>query len=321
MQPAGTLPSARYSGIITMKRIGFSLSAAPLSHAAGGSEPSELRLRRAREPTLQIRVGALLSALVPLLPFAVTGALYELLRGVFRQHGPVHVGDLLALEQRFFSVPTAAGARALSEVVAQQPHVWLDAWCGATYLLFLIEILGATAYLSWRWRARAWELSLGFLIVNLLGWLIWIAYPAAPPWYADVFALRGTAPDVASSAAGLARFDALIGMPLAASFYAKSADVFGAMPSLHVAYSTLVVWAVAPLGRRPLIAATAFASSMAFSAVYLRHHYILDVLAGMLLALTVAAGIRSVRWLAVSGHAVSGHGRPVLPLRDRGGDP
>jgi membrane-associated phospholipid phosphatase len=262
---------------------------------------------------------ALLTALAPLLPFALTGALYELLRGVFRQHGPVHVRDLLALEQRFFSVATPEGPRALSELVAQHPHVLLDACCGATYLLFLIEILGATAALSVRWRSRAWELSLGFLIVNLLGWLIWIAYPAAPPWYADAFALRASAPDVASSAAGLARFDALVGLPLAATFYAKSADVFGAMPSLHVAYSTLVVWAVAPLGRGPWIAACLFASSMAFSAIYLRHHYILDVLAGISLAIIVAACIRAVRWLAVrQGSALPAAGKVPLALRERG---
>jgi len=291
-----------------MRRFGFSLSAAPGSRGKGARLPE--------------RLVSLLEALAPLLPFAVTGALYELLRGVFRQHGPVHVGDLLALEQRFFSVPTSTGPRALSEVVAQHPHVLLDLWCGATYLLFLIEILAATLWLSLRWRSRAWELSIGFLIVNLLGWSVWIAYPAAPPWYADIFASRATAPDVASNAAGLVRFDALVGLPLAESFYAKSADVFGAMPSLHVAYSTLVVWAVAPLGRRPLLAATIFASSLAFSAVYLRHHYILDVLAGLLLALMVAASLRAVRWLTVRRATVAAlAGELPLTLRERGGSP
>src|SRR6185295_17861179 len=113
-QPVGDGRRAQHCGTIMMRRFGFSLS--------------------------------LLEALAPLLPFAVTGALYELLRGVFRQHGPVHVRDLLALEQRFFSVPTSTGPRALSEVVAQHPHVLLDLWCGATYLLFLIEILAATLW-------------------------------------------------------------------------------------------------------------------------------------------------------------------------------
>jgi membrane-associated phospholipid phosphatase len=300
-----------------MRRIGFSLSGAPAAEAS--PELSELAVRAPRRRALSARVWAVLTAIAPLLPFAVTGAVYELLRGVFRQHGPVHVRDLLALEQRFFSVSTSEGPRALSEVIAQHPHVWLDACCGLTYLLFLIEIVTVTAVLSVRWRSRAWELSLGFLIVNLLGWLIWIAYPAAPPWYADAFALRDAAPDVASSAAGLARFDALVGLPVAASFYAKSADVFGAMPSLHVAYATLVVWAVAPLGRWPFTAAAAFASSMAFSAIYLRHHYILDVLAGMLLAISVAGCICAVRCFAVRrGPALPVARVPCMP-RDRGG--
>jgi membrane-associated phospholipid phosphatase len=290
-----------------------------MSGADGSPVLPEIAVLAPRARRRSWRVVALLTGIAPLLPFAVTGALYELLRSVFRQHGPVHVRDLLALEQRYFSVTTPEGPRALSEVIARHPHVWLDACCGVTYLLFLIEILGATAVLAARWRSRAWELSLGFLMVNLLGWLIWIAYPAAPPWYADAFALGGSAPDVASSAAGLARFDALVGLPVAASFYAKSADVFGAMPSLHVAYSTLVVWAVAPLGRGPLIAASVFASSMAFSAVYLRHHYVLDVLAGVSLAITVATCIGAVRWLAVGrGPALPVASKVPLTLRERG---
>ncbi|HEU4582604.1 MAG TPA: phosphatase PAP2 family protein [Polyangiaceae bacterium] len=299
-----------------MRRIGFSLSGAPA--ADGSAQLSELAVRAPRQRALSQRFLAVLAAIAPLLPFAATGALYELLRGVFRQHGPVHVRDLLALEQRFFSVSTQHGPRALSEVIAQRTHVWLDVTCGLTYLLFLIEILAVSAALSARWRSRAWELSLGFLIVNLLGWMIWMAYPAAPPWYADAFALQGSTPEVASSAAGLARFDALVGLPVAASFYAKSADVFGAMPSLHVAYATLVVWAVAPLGRWPFCAAALFASSMAFSAIYLRHHYILDVLAGMLLAITVAGCICVVRRLAVRRGPVLGLARVRTP-RDRGG--
>ena len=301
-----------------MRRIGSSLSGAPLSRVDGSCELSELAVPAPRQRTLSRRAVALLAAIAPLLPFAVTGALYELLRGVFRQHGPVHIRDLMELEQRLFSVPTSEGPRALSEVVAQHPHVWLDAYCGAIYLLFLIESLAATTALSLRRRSRAWELSLSFLIVNLLGWLIWIAYPAAPPWYADAVALGAPARDVASSAAGLARFDALVGLPLAADFYAKSADVFGAMPSLHVAYATLVVWAAAPFGRWPLLAAFAFASSMAFSAIYLRHHYVLDVLAGMLLASAVAASLRALRWLAVRAPALPVTLNAPLTLRDRG---
>jgi membrane-associated phospholipid phosphatase len=94
--------------------------------------------------------------------------------------------------------------------------------------------------------------------------------------------------DAASSPAGLARMDALLGVPLAASFYSQSANVFGAMPSLHCAYATLVAWMVFPLRGALRWATLAFALSMVFSAVYLRHHYILDVLAGIVLAIPFA---------------------------------
>jgi membrane-associated phospholipid phosphatase len=252
-----------------------------------------------------------------LLPFALTGALYELLRGPFSHRGTVHVADLLALESRWFSISTAQGPRPLSELIASHTHAWLDLWCGATYLLFLIEILGVSLYLSFRSRSRAWELSLGFLTINLLGWLIWLSYPAAPPWYVDGYGLQSSVREVTSSAAGLLRFDALLGVPLAASFYAKSANVFGAMPSLHVGYATLVACAVAPLGGWLRLGALAFAFSMAFSAVYLRHHYLVDVLAGVLLALAVVGASRTTRWLV--GNARAAVPRPAADHRGGGG--
>ena len=65
------------------------------------------------------------------------------------------------------------------------------------------------------------------------------------------------------------------------------ANVFGAVPSLHVAYATLVVCVVWSQARWLRAAALGFALSIAFAAVYLRHHYIIDVVAGVLLALLV----------------------------------
>ena len=57
--------------------------------------------------------------------------------------------------------------------------------------------------------------------------------------------------------------------------------VFGAMPSLHVAYALIVVlegWACfSPAARG---ASLAFFLLMAFAAVYLDHHWVLDVVAG-----------------------------------------
>jgi membrane-associated phospholipid phosphatase len=114
-----------------------------------------------------------------------------------------------------------------------------------------------------------------------------LTFPAAPPWYVDQYGLGPAHLEAVASAAGAARFDAFFGIHYFASFYARSKDVFGAMPSLHVAYPVVVVlavWNVRPRWVRVL--AVAWAALIAFAAVYLNHHYVIDVIAGV-----IAAGI------------------------------
>jgi membrane-associated phospholipid phosphatase len=276
-------------------------------------ESAALSPEEAGRAALRRRWATLLSLLLYLTPFAITGIAYELLEPLFlSRHGSIHIADLWRLEARWFSVLTAAGPRPLSELISQAQSPWLDVLCGITYLSFLAEILGVTVVLFFRDRRKAFVLSLGFLVTNLLGWIIWLLYPAAPPWYVDQHGLALVA-DVAANPAGLARLDAFLGVPLAAHFYAKNADVFGAMPSLHVAYGVLTAWVVAPLGGGLRIFTLCFAAAIAFSAVYLRHHYILDVLAGVLLASLVAialplvirriGALRTLRSRSDRGHA------------------
>jgi membrane-associated phospholipid phosphatase len=93
----------------------------------------------------------------------------------------------------------------------------------------------------------------------------------------------------ASEGPNLARVDALIGVPYFHGMYGRASDVFGAMPSLHVAYALLVViegWASFGAGLRA--AAVAFYLSMCFAAVYLDHHWVLDVVAGSAYCVAVA---------------------------------
>jgi membrane-associated phospholipid phosphatase len=236
----------------------------------------------------RLRESRLLTFAAYLSPFVASGLAYEVLRRLVPYRGSVHVGDLYEQEARLFSVVTAEGPRALSEVIARHVHPVLDVWCGTTYFLFLIEVVGVAGYLFFRARPKMLELSLGFFAVNIVGWVIWFMYPAAPPWYVDQYGTGPAVLNVVSSPAGLARMDALLHVPVATTFYSKSANVFGAMPSLHAAYATLVAWVVFPLGGKLRFLAIAFAASMCFSAVYLRHHYILDVIAGVALAPPVA---------------------------------
>jgi membrane-associated phospholipid phosphatase len=233
-------------------------------------------------------------------PFVATGLGYEVLRRLVRFRGDVHVADLYELDARLFSIPTSAGPRALTELISGHPYALLDVVCGAAYLLFLLEVFGVATYLFFRDRPKMLEVSAGFFALNVTGWLIWMLYPAAPPWYVDQYGFGPVVQDAVSSPAGLLRLDALLGTPIAASFYSKSANIFGAMPSLHVAYVTLVACVALPLGGRLRLFTLLFAACMAFSAVYLRHHYVLDVVAGILLAVSISMAMRLLMRIIVT---------------------
>lgn len=258
--------------------------------AADGAVPSVARSGSSSValPLGKARRHPLLSFLLYASPFFLSGFMYEGYRRLVQFRGTVHVADLFEAEARLFPVTTSTGTKALSDVIAAHPNVFLDVVTGITYFLFMLEVFGVATYLFFRSRPKMWDLVVSFVLLNVAGWTIWLVYPAAPPWYVDTYGLGPAVLNASSSPAGLARFDALVGVPLAATFYTGSANVFGAMPSLHCAYATLVAWLVFPLGRTLRWATIAFAVSMAFSAVYLRHHYILDVIFGVLLAVPFA---------------------------------
>jgi membrane-associated phospholipid phosphatase len=103
--------------------------------------------------------------------------------------------------------------------------------------------------------------------------------------------VHGCAVDLAAHASegpNLARVDAWLGVPYFAGMYGRASDVFGAMPSLHVAYALIVVlvgWpSLPPLWRA---ASLAFFFLMTFAAVYLDHHWVLDAVAGIVYCTTV----------------------------------
>jgi membrane-associated phospholipid phosphatase len=236
-------------------------------------------------------------------PFALTGLVYDLSRLVFTRRAGVHVGDLWSAERALFGVDTASGRAALVDLAAARPHPALDLVCGAAYLLYVAAVFCTTAYLFRRDRARAARLAWGFFAANLIGWTIWLLYPAAPPWYVDRYGLGPVVLDAASDPAGASRFDALVGLPMFAAYYAKSANIFGAMPSLHVAYATLPATAVWPLGAHWRVAAVAWPLLMAFAAVYFRHHYLLDVLAGVAVALAAHRAVGAAFGLVAAARA------------------
>jgi len=189
----------------------------------------------------------------------------------------------------------------------------LDLVCGLAYtpMFFIGESVLLSIYFIAKGKMRRAErFTWIFVISNLIGFACYYIYPAAPPWYVSD---HGFAVDLSvhASPAGAIRFDHLIGIPLMQGFYGKSADVFGAIPSLHVVYPFLALIYGWYLRRFRLIAAAYFLL-VCFAAVYLNHHYLLDLFLGLAIALAVMAVVRAAFGAVEPGRAPAQEEEPDL---------
>lgn len=163
---------------------------------------------------------------------------------------------------------------------------WYDVALTAVYFSHFLTGLTVAAVLWIRSRAAWLPFMRRFVVINLAALVVYVAYPMAPPWMAseDGYLPSGIARLTGRgwSDIGLGGFHlalAAIGNPVAA------------MPSLHAGLATMVAaYGILRLrgGWRWLL--LLYPAAMSFMLVYYAEHYVLDVLAGYLLAGLVLAG-------------------------------
>lgn len=247
--------------------------------------------------------GPLRRGLNIVLPFAIFAAAYGWL-GLLGPHvvsRGVHVAGPYLLDKQLFGLGEGAWRVTLNELFERYHGKVLDLVTGLAYASYLYVILGAAVFLALVDRTPAGAIRVRhfgwcFLALNVLGFVTYAIFPAAPPWYVSLHGLGPVDPTAAPSPAALLRVDALLGVPYFATFYSHSQDVFGSMPSMHCAYPLLMWLFVRELGR-PWAARLAFAfwAVTCFAAVYLQHHYVIDGVAGAGYAALVYTGDRWVR--------------------------
>jgi hypothetical protein len=230
---------------------------------------------------------------VGLYPLATVAVVYDAMRfvkniGISPEN--IHVCDLREHELALFGVGSGASRMTLQDFFLVHHWDWLDVYCAVPYGTFIFVSMVFGVFLYLRSFVALQRYGWTFLCMNLAAFATYHIYPAAPPWYFHV--THSCVADMATHASEgshLANVDRILGIPYFNSFYGRSADVFGAVPSLHVAYPLLILiegWALFGPIRRGF--AILFTVSMCFAAIYLDHHYVIDVLLG----LTYAIGIR-----------------------------
>ncbi len=201
-------------------------------------------------------------------------------------YNTVHIADLYNFEKHLFGIHFQNKIVTPNEYWKLNSITFLDIISGIFYLCWIPVPLAFAAFLFFKNRRQFLLFSLTFVLVNLLGFVVYYLYPAAPPWYVQ---LNGFVfhPGTPGNTAGLARFDNYFHAGIFKSIYAKGSNVFAAMPSLHSSYPVIVLYY--GLKNRLGLVNMFFGLVMVgiwFSAVYASHHYIVDVLAGILCAIT-----------------------------------
>ncbi|GAB3817730.1 phosphatase PAP2 family protein [Pontibacter rugosus] len=208
---------------------------------------------------------------------------------------PVHIADLYHAEKDIFGIQSKGVIFTPNEFWIQHSNAFLDVLSGVFYLSWIPVPIGFAMFWFFRDRRQFIYFLFTFLLVNLLGFVVYYLYPAAPPWYVQQYGFDFVAATPGNTA-GLVRFDTFFGITVFNSLYAKGSNVFAAMPSLHSAYPLIVLY-YALRNNLSWLAKVVFAVitvGIWFAAVYTSHHYVLDVLAGILCA---SSGILLFNWL------------------------
>jgi membrane-associated phospholipid phosphatase len=230
-----------------------------------------------------------MAALKRLVPFVALLLVYESFRGLVPSlNSHVHYTELVNGDKFFFAgnLPT----KQLQNLLWHGYVQWYDFVFYLAYMLHFILPIGL-AILIWKTREKHyWRFITTYLTVSFMGFITFLAYPAAPPWLAAEKGLTEPITRVSSkvwSALGIHDFP---------SVYNKiSPNPVAAMPSLHAAYATLLVMFVYKLyGKKWALLAAIYPLLIYVGTVYQGEHYAIDELAGALYAI---AGYAAVAWI------------------------
>ena len=223
---------------------------------------------------------------IGLYPLALVGLAYDAMRfvkNVGLSPDTIHTCDLQAMDARLFGIRHDGVLQSLPDFF--YTHHWdvLDALAAIPYGTFIYATVLYAGYLFVRDFTAIQRLAWTFFVVNMIGFTTYHLYPAAPPWYVHAHGCRADLLAHASEGSHLARVDAWLGFRYFAGFYSRSNDIFGAVPSLHVAYPFLMAlegWRRHKWLGKSLT--SGFFVAMCCSAVYLDHHWVFDVVLGLL---------------------------------------
>lgn len=212
--------------------------------------------------------------LFALLPFFILLLTYQSLRSLVDNLTPmdIHITDLISLEKSLFNgwIPSYVIQQNFNKIPGYKILTFI---CNVAYLIhFVAPLIGAM--IIWNRKPNQyWYFIFGLLLLSYSGFITYYLFPAAPPWWATKFGYLTDQPVYLSTY----------------FYYPTVVELAGpnpvaAMPSLHMAYPTyllLYISSIWPKSGKWLIP---YPFIVGFATVLLGHHYVIDLLAGVIYA-------------------------------------
>lgn len=223
-----------------------------------------------------------------MVPFVLFAFSYDIMR-LYPNYmvNPIDIQGLYEADKSLFGVAVDGQLMTLNEYFSVHNWPVMDFFAGFFYLCWVPAPIAFGLYLFFSGKRGLFlRFAWAFLFINILGFIGYYLHPAAAPWY---IANYGTEPilDMPGNVAGLIRFDHLLGIDLFQGIYGRNANVFAALPSLHSTYC-LCAFLFSLLGRQRWFVSLPLgiiSLGICFTAVYTSHHYVIDVLLGVALAI------------------------------------
>lgn len=220
--------------------------------------------------------------------------------------------DRVSVETPFLVERWAFGWLAGGEVPAHAARAWLASYSGRPFgliaswlfqLIYFSHIFTVPVLISWLWfcgrsnikyRERFVRHMLAFAVLSFSAIIIYLLLPVAPPWWVSLHGMtRPTEALVAQTNIATAMDGKLI-----QGMIKNAAQWFAAVPSLHGAYPVLLILLALRDRKRLIIALMIFyGAAMWVATVILNQHYVLDLMAGAIIAVAVWLLTPHVRYL------------------------
>ena len=114
---------------------------------------------------------------------AVTYDAMGFVKNVGLRSDRVHVCDLRALEMRWFGISIGGRTTTVHEWMQAHATLPLDVFFSVPYATFLEAIVLFAVFLYFKDYPAMRRFTWGFFTLNMMTFVTYHLYPAAPPWY------------------------------------------------------------------------------------------------------------------------------------------